>query len=125
MFCTKKDLMKNKTLINNMNYIFNFLILNCSLLNGINKNILLKHLSLEMLLMNYLKIDLNLIIDINEIFLFFEGVNNKVLFNKIFSNFFWQKKLLILILEIFKTFIEKKINLINGKKENFTHINFY
>ena len=88
MFCTKKDLMKNKTLINNMNYIFNFLILNFSLLNGINKNLLLKNLSLEILLMNYLKIDLNLIIDINEIFLFFEGVNNKVLFNKIFSNFF-------------------------------------
>ncbi len=60
-----------------------------------------------MLLMNYLKIDLNLIIDINEIFLFFEGVNKKVLFNKIFSNFFRQKKLLILIWKYFKTFKKK------------------
>ncbi len=121
---TEKDLMKNKTLINNMNYIFNFLNLNFSFLNEINKNLLLNNLTLTMLLMNYLKINFELNIDINEIFSLFEVVNNKDIFYLIkYFQIFFDKKSNNIDLEIFKHFIGKTLNLLNEKKENFTYIN--
>ena len=121
---TEKDLMKNKTLINNMNYIFDFLNVNFSLLKHINQNLLLNNLTLTMLLMNYLNIDYNLNIDINEIFLFYEVVNNKDIFYLIkYFQIFFDKKSINTDIEIFKNFIEKTLNLLNEKKENFTYIN--
>ena len=120
---TEKDIMKNKRLIENLNYIYNFLNLNFAILNDINKNLLLKNLTLTMLLMDYLKIDFNLNIDINEIFLFFEIVNNKEIFYliKYFQILFDKKN--NIDLEIFNNFIDKTLNLLNEKKENFTYIN--
>jgi len=120
---TEKDIMKNKRLIENLNYIYNFLNLNFAILNDINKNLLLKNLTLTMLLMDYIKIDFNLNIDINEIFLFFEIVNNKEIFYliKYFQILFDKKN--NIDLEIFNNFIDKTLNLLNEKKENFTYIN--
>jgi hypothetical protein len=69
--------------INNINNIYIFLNFNYLILTEINKVLFLKNLTLCVLLMNYLKIDYTYQINIQEIFTYYDIINNKALFNLI------------------------------------------
>ena len=119
----EKELLVNKSLISNINIIYEFLNSNYLILTEINKILFLKNLTLCVLLMNFLKIDYNYQINIQEIFTYYDIFNNKDLFYLIkYCQIYFEKNLNSEI-DLFITFIEKTLNILNEKKENFTYIN--
>ena len=117
------ELINNKNLFSNINYIYNYLIKNYPSLNEINNILYLKNLTLCLLLMNYLNIQINFI-DINQIFIYYEFVNNFDIFY-LFQYFqiFFQKKYDDSNIENFQTFIDKSLNILIKNDENFNYIN--
>ena len=117
------ELIKNKTLFSNINYIYNYLINNYKSLNEINNILYLKNLTLCLLVMNYLNIQFNFI-DINQIFIYYDFVNNYDIFY-LFQYFqiFFQKKYDDSYTEIFQNFIHKSLNILTKRDQNFNYIN--
>ena len=117
------ELIKNKTLFSNINYIYNYLINNYKSLNKINNILYLKNLTLCLLVMNYLNIQFNFI-DINQIFIYYDFVNNYDIFY-LFQYFqiFFQKKYDDSYTEIFQNFIHKSLNILTKSDQNFNYIN--
>ena len=117
------ELIQNKILFSNINYIYNYLINNYKALNEINTILYLKNLTLCLLVMNYLNIQFNFI-DINQIFIYYDFVNNYDIFY-LFQYFqiFFQKKYDDSYSEIFQNYINKSLNILSKSDKNFNYIN--